>query len=493
MSSKISKRIVITLLLAAMGLSVLSCGGQPTDNPSGGDTTPSDTTAPGAKEEAYPYYNQDLGGETFTFFNVKKDLWNMICVLQPEEMTGETVNDLIFERNEFVKDQLNFEIEEINAETYSEMPTIFAQAVMAGEETYDAIFMQNTYINSGLAQNYYQCLNDVSTMHLDQPYWDRRMLEDTSLMGKNYAASSSITMMAWDSMWCLFFNESMMDDLQLEYPYQLVRDGKWTIDELAKYCKAAANLNGADSFALTDTTPAVYGCVSFADVVYKFIYGLGGSVALKDKDDMPYFNADSEAYINIAQKLAEVAGVDGEFCLSASATNTEPTYYQTIYEKQQALFLGAELKTAQLLRNMSQSFGIVPFPKLNEAQENYRSTPVHQLACAMIPITNNAPEKVGLILDALAYESDAKIVNEYFGVMVEQKGLRNQDSIDMLHIIKDTRSFDVGVFYHWSDSLESAMESAVTNGSTAIASEVAAYKSAFETTMNEMLDAMQDN
>ena len=54
--------------------------------------------------------------------------------------------------------------------------------------------------------------------------------------------------MAFDSMWCLFFNENMMEDHKLELPYDLVREGKWTIDRLTGCCTAVANLNGDEKF-----------------------------------------------------------------------------------------------------------------------------------------------------------------------------------------------------------------------------------------------------
>ena len=42
----------------------------------------------------------------------------------------------------------------------------------------------------------------------------------------------------------MLFHAGVFDDYNIEYPYQMVRDGKWTLDELKKSCQAAANLNG---------------------------------------------------------------------------------------------------------------------------------------------------------------------------------------------------------------------------------------------------------
>lgn len=478
------------MLLASMLLGTIACGDNNSDDNK--DTTSDDTTTAEVKEEGYQYYGDtNFEGETFTIYNVKPKLWNMLCVVQPEEVTGETVNDAIYNRNERVKKRLNCEIEEV-AGAYDTMASDLQTLILADEDVYDAVYMPMFKLIDGLTSGYYHCLSDVDTIHLEEDYWDQVLLADTSLNHKNYFATSSAHLMGWDGLWCLFFNESMMDDLQLEYPYQIVKDGNWTLDKMAEYCKAAANLNGDDSFALSATGNSVYGCVSFNNCIDKFIFGFGVNYVEKDSDDLPVLACESEKFINAVQKFAQYNNGDGAFMLTASAESSLDTYYQNFYENQRALFLEGELKTSQLLRDMEQSFGILPNPKIDDDQENYRSTSVHQCAVFTIPITNANPEKVGLLFDALSYESDKTVVDEYFSVLVEQKGLRNQESIEMLNIIKGTRSFDIGVAYQWIVKISEAMKSVVGNGSTDVASKIASNKSDAENKISDMLEAMAE-
>lgn len=132
--------------------------------------------------------------------------------------------------------------------------------ILAGDAVYDAVYMPMYQVIAGLTEGYYTCLNDVSTIHLDEDWWDQILLDSTSIRNKNYFATSAAHLMGYDRLWCLFFNESMMDELGLEYPYQLVRDGEWTLDKFSEYCKAAANLNGDDSFVKDADGKAVFGC-----------------------------------------------------------------------------------------------------------------------------------------------------------------------------------------------------------------------------------------
>ena len=490
---KLVSCVLLASLLAASAAS-FACGEPKSGVPTGGDSSAgnsSDVSSTEEKSDEYPYYGKDLGGKTLKIYNVKKDLWNMICVIAPEELNGETVNDAIFNRNAKVEKKLNCVIEEINEDDYYQMTGTLQKAISADDGEFDAAYMKMDIIGSGITQGYYRDLNQISTLHLDESWWDSVLIDATSIGGKTYFATSSAHLMGWDSLWCLFFNETMIDNLNLDMPYQLVRDGKWTLDKFQEYCTAAANLNGDDAFKLNSdgSGNCVWGSVSFGDVITKFIFGLNADFATKDKDDMPIFGC-NENFVNACQKLAETLGQTGIY-VDASAEPTDKHYYQTVFENQRALFLGAETKTAQLLRGAEWNFGILPYPKLDEKQENYRSTAVHHIASFTIPICSRNAEDVGLLFDALSYESDKTILDEYFTKVVEQKGLRNDDSIDMLHIIKDTRSFDIGVAYGWFSDLTSTVAAKIKSGKTDIASEIEKNKDKVQAKIDSTLEAMQ--
>ncbi|MGN1127614.1 MAG: hypothetical protein ACI4T6_01515, partial [Candidatus Flemingiibacterium sp.] len=197
---KISRRLLSVILLASIMTGTLACG----DSGSGDNTTTpaaQDASTDAPQPEGYPYYDgADFGGEEFTIYNVKKDLWNMICVIQPDELNGETINDAIYNRNEKVKQKLNCEITEVNAADYNTMATDLQTLVVAGDDVYDAVYMPMMLLIGGLTEGYYKCLDDVDTMHLNESWWDQVMLNATSVGGKHYFATSSAHLMGWDGL-----------------------------------------------------------------------------------------------------------------------------------------------------------------------------------------------------------------------------------------------------------------------------------------------------
>lgn len=475
---EMNTRARITAIIIALTLLTASCGTASDTADTTGTSAAADTTEAVTEAVGYDYSGIDLEGRTFSILNCEKVKWNMICALSYDEMNGEALNDAIYMRNQYVTDKMNFKLNEVNID-YEQLKDTLANCVLSGDDTYDIAYQLANQTQTGISDGYYYCLNDLDNLHLDESYWNQKFLAATSIAGKNYFAVSSLHLMSFDGLWCMYFNKDMMDDLKLEYPYQLVRDGEWTIDKLEEYCKAAANLNGDDSFTLRANGKAVYGMTSFYSCIPKFIFGFDAQYVGKDENDLPYFTADSEHFINAVQRLEQFLTTDGYYAAGAD-NDADSTFFMSLFRDGRALFLGSEIVSSSSLRDMETPFGLVPFPKLDENQNGYRNMPLHKVCTATIPTTSKTPEDAALVLDALSYESDASVLDVYFGVTVEQKGLRDEESIEMLNIIKDAYSFDISSAYLWCEKIDSTFQFNLVKGNVNVAGTIESYKSQSE-------------
>ena len=74
---------------------------------------------------------------------------------------------------------------------------------------------------------------------------------------------------------------------------------------------------------------------------------------------------------------------------------------------------------------------------------------------------------------------------------LSQKGLRNEESIEMLQIIRDTRFFDLGDAYGWTTEVQNSVRYALDKGNAGVASLIAAEKPAIDAAIKATMDLLK--
>ncbi len=490
------RKSISALLLTALLLSMAACGGNSpadTDAPdNSGDSTPSDTTA----DAGYEFAELDLKEETYTILSPDGSVWSLNDSLDFEAMTGETLDDAIYNRNRNLEEKYNFKFEVTLVEMYQAANTL-RTAVAANEDTYDFAYPEGNRMNALLTEGAVLNLFDVPTLNLDQPWWNQISLKE-AILGDDilYFAQSNLNLSAFDLANCLFFNEDMMADLKLDMPYDLVREGKWTLDALRTYTKAAANLNGDDNFVKADdgraddlSGKATYGLTTIYNGALAMMIGAGIEFASKDADGTPAFTMENERFYSIIEKIVSLTSSAGEYLgTKRGSPVSEPNSSLGMFSAGRALFIASEVKASGEFRDMTATFGMVPFPKYDEDQDTYRAWTSYLSPVVVIPVTAKNAEASGAILDALSYMSYKDVLPIYYDLTLSQKGLRNDDSIDMLDIIRESLIFDASLAYGWTNTLAETLRDRVQAGDGNVSSIVAQHKTAIETSISQMME-----
>ena len=499
------KHSVPWILVCALLLPLMAgCSSRPADPGEASQTQTAVPSTPDASQTAseeeardYPYYaGHDFGGKNFHFLNAPRAYWDMFTSVTADEMNGEVINDAVFERNSRISEKLNCSLSEegfriSSGEYWDELSPL----MLAGDPKYDVFCLPYRYTAASVTGGYILNLDELASLHLDESWWNQTILDATSLNRRHYIASSAAHFMSVDGMWCLYFNQSLMNNLQLELPYDTVREGKWTLDRLAEYMKAGANLNGDSAFTppydgraqWNSGGSSVYGFTSYTSVFQKLLYGMEAHMVDKDDEDKMEFAASSEHFIDCCTRLAELFSVPGQY-LDANDDDGF-SYNLNIFPSGRALFLGGELKDAQVFREMEDEFGVVPLPKFNESQSRYFTTLDFQMMTFAIPYTQAAPEDAALLLDAMSFESDTKILDLFLGSRIEQKGLRNENSVEMLHIIYEGLGIDLGEAFDLFGTVSTDIKNNIPQGITEFASLIERNKKPIVKQMNKLQDS----
>ena len=487
------KKRILALLLVAM-LVATSCSAG-TENETTTDTTSTGTTDTATTEtnDGWQYPDVDYGGGEYRILNFN-ELWNMYIHMDATEQTGEGLNDVVYNRNRKIEDELNCKIYEKTIEHTSETLIDIVDhakaSIMAGSDDYDVMNLPINVDLSLITNGYLLDLNAIDGFHLDKTWWDQDVIQSMTLNNKLFIASGASTLMAFDSMWCMFFNEDMMTDYGLDKPYDLVREGKWTLDKLNEYCTAVVNLNDDSSFTWNKDGSCIWGISTFYTGPDKFVHGAGVRGATVMDDGSIQNTMESERFYGVVDKLAKLLDNKSGMTINASTDdfNADVGGYVYVFATGRSLFLTAEIKAALLLRDIEDTFGIVPFPKYDEEQEKYQTTMVSEMMYLTIPTTNTKLEMTATISEVMAHDSYEYVIPVYYNNVVEHKGLRNEDSVEMLEIIRATRGMDMAAGFGWNTSLREQLRYELFSGNNQVASLLTSQKPVIEANIEKFVE-----
>ena len=485
--------VSVFLLTAMLTGTLASCGGEST--PSGGDTALSGGETSETPETApeYVYPEKDYGGHEFTILNQDVCGWaNRLCV--PEETNADLINDAMYERNNRIAQRFNIKIVEQTA-SKNDLPSLVRTAAASGDESYGMAFVPVDVINGLMLDGSLVDLSSIESLNLDKPWWDNAVVDAATIDGKCYFATSDISFFPFEATWILYFNEDRFTDLGLEFPYQTVRDGKWTIDKLTELDLAGVSLNGQDSFKYDPSNVAAYyGMVTHSQIVQSLIFSCGETLLKRDGDSFS-FDGDSERAYTIYEKIAKLLGTPGAYLSPAGFQDNDANpFSRTQFRTGHFMFMSETLGHIAGLRDWDGDFGVLPLPKLDESQDSYHSmVATWGTLMTTIPASVKDTERSGVILDALAYDSYKNLLNPYYDTYLTQKGARNEDSAEMLKVVRDTRIINAGHMLGWTQEITNSIVGKLNNGDASVASTIASAKDKVAEKIKNTFDTLNGN
>lgn len=99
--------------------------------------------------------------------------------------------------------------------------------------------------------------------------------------------------------------------------------------------------------------------------------------------------------------------------------------------------------------------------------------------------------RAGLILDALSYEGYKTVLPLYYGQTISQKGLRDENSIEMLEIINETRRSEPGMIFGITTNLVNSLTTTIQTAAGDAASVMASNKETVEGYIEELVEAFK--
>lgn len=360
-----------------------------------------------------------------------------------EDLTGDLLDDLLYERNTQVANDFGIEFTYYDQDYPNVNTTLNTQAT-SGNDDYDLYIGHKSSFGSCAQNNYCYNLGEIVEIDLTQPWWDQACYENMTVNGRTYMMTGDIFPSSMLISSCLTFNRTMMKELGKSDAdlFALARNGGWTMDAMYEYCKDVTfDLNGDSKLSYTDDRYCLTSWMM--DFPFSMYYACNESF-VTIVDGTPEMTYDNEKVLAIYDKIYKIIVEQNAYFVTD--INSYTTTYD-VFTAGRALFCDITLdKISTFLSEMTDPYGILPMPKYDEAQSEYLSFVNGATAMVMVAKTENDPEFVGTILEAMATCNYDNVTPKLFQVITKLQAAQDPDSSSMVDYIVRNRIFDLGYF-----------------------------------------------
>ncbi len=443
-------KIILTLILSAMLLTACAPAAQ-TETEASQNLSTMDIAAEETKTVYLPdsLPELDFQGETFyALTRVKPHFHGEMFIA---EATGEVLNDARYEARNVVAERLNVDLQEdyYGLVDYSDndLPRTM---LLSGDPHYDLYNGRSHTIVAYAVEGLAHRLKDVPYMDLEKPWWNPETTRNVSIGKELYYAVGSHNLSAYDGAYMLLFNKGMMADLGIsdtyfggQSIYEVVKEGNWTYDLFDSVVSSvSADLNGDGTMTKDDR----YAFLSRgAEILPSFLHGFGIRMIEKDDDNFLVNNMENnEIFFDAFEKIMDTMWSNYVWYSELRQEDSDQDVIaKEMFFAEKGLFCLVGGKTINEYREMEMDFGIIPWPKANEEQENYL-TRCSAGEFFTVPITCDNIELDGAVLEAMASQYYRSVHSVYYEQALKSKNSRDVDSAEMLDIIYSNLIFDFG-------------------------------------------------
>ncbi len=321
-------------------------------------------------------------------------------------------------------------------ENYDKFMNSLRTTIMAGDDSYDIVDAIQWHVTPQAVEGLYRNLADAPYLDYSKPWWSNDYMNELQVSeNARYLLSGDISVWQLRHMSCMYFNKRLYENSfgDPDELYNTVLDGKWTHELLAKYVKEVwQDLDGDGKASEGDILGIGSTPISQTD---HFVYTAGITFTERGKDGYPTLVKNQERNVKITETLYDL-------------------YYETpgtiIYKKAEAmdgeilklftdgktLFYPNRFYSTEKFRDMQDPYGMIPFPKLDESQEEYYALVHDSTTLFCIPVTVGELEMPCAVLEAMCAENYRTVTPAYYEVALKVKYTQDDVSsriIDMIH------------------------------------------------------------
>lgn len=324
------------------------------------------------------------------------------------------------------------------------------QSVAAGEDLFDWVDLMIGNTPTLMINGNFMNLADMQYINLEEPWYLADMMDEVAIDDRLYFISGDASLGYLKSTFCMFYNVEMAAQYDIDDLYEIVNEGKWTLDKLIELSKLVAQ--DLDNNGKYDTSDRLGFALHNSMDLNGFIGSCDIPTFSKDKDGAWQFDFGDERDIGACDKMYSLMHeTDGVYCNTQSIGDTYENYdlVSNSFLAGNTLIVSSEMDDiTTTLREMKYSYGILPYPKYNEEQAEYKSVVRNTQNAFSMPITCSIPDVACAVMEALSCENYNRVLPAYFETTMKAKYSLDNETAQMFDLIKNSTSLSFWYTYN---------------------------------------------
>ena len=457
------KKIILLALALLMVVSVFaSCGGTQIATTPNKQSTPQGSTpgnngggdvvdVPEEQKLNVDLDSIDYGGDTVRVFHWKPRDGCVEFGMDADDINNDAVNDAIFNRNTYTEEGLGITFEWVEQDSiYYEM-TAFTDKLrgMISDPTtpVDIVAAMTKGIPVLITEG---LLTDLSTysdsLDLSKAWWPSQCQDALSIKDKIYFVSGDASANLMRMMTVFFVNKTILAARGYDYEELMakVKAYEWTIDDLIEMTTGVYedidNVSGIskdDKFGLCTT-------YFHTDAIYT---GLGYKYLVKSNKEDEVFRYSTQFVTQVAidyvTKMKNWAE-NNDFWIDSTKSDYETNFlngnsFFTIHRA----YYGFDLQKTDI------QYAVLPAPALDVNQKRYYTTIGHQYSAFGVCTSSPDYDRAAETIQTLGYFGMHTTTPALFEVSFQGKFSKDEHTIDMFNIIRESIVFDMGRIFDY--------------------------------------------
>ncbi len=442
-------RLLCALLCALLAAGILAgCGKKTSDTPKPSGTAsatvtdaPTDTEPADGSDDLDDSYHFD---RDFIILSRESTAGEFDST---SAISGDDVANAIYSRNAQVEARadVTIKVEKLNGDWQAakagdtrggnkEFEGRVRTNALAGKSAYDLIATHSAYLANLAVEGLGMDLTQLEYINLTKRWWNEAYYNECNFEGAIYMMVGDLAYTLYDYMEVVFFNENMAETYDLGDLYDLALEGKWTYALMKEYAAKVHTDPNADE------NTRVYSILTNCHAQRALANAIEANYLVKADDG-------TRSYPTIMNETAETRlsdfikyirdGRDAGSIYSPKSWGDEKKTENPIFASGRALFYMQTLGESLTLKGtMSDSYGVLPFPKWDDTQIEYHTSTKDSLTSVMIPLNVADPKSTGVVTELLAMYSNQVVINVYYEKVLKLQSFNNPKCIRMLEMIR---------------------------------------------------------